>query len=59
MKVKVTILTENNKPVPSCVSKEKLEEICETAWKGIFHLYLDKDAVSEIRSIKCEIMEEE
>lgn len=58
MRVKVTIDTANEKPVPSCVSKEKLEKICETAWKAIFDLYLEKDRVNEIKSIKCEVVEE-
>ena len=58
MKVKLTVIFENDKHVPDIVTTEKLERIARIGWQNLFNqLILDggEDETAEV--ISCEVVE--
>lgn len=58
MKVKVTVIFENDKHVPDNVTTEKIERLSKSAWQMLFdQVILDggEDETAEV--ISCEVVE--
>ena len=55
MKVKVTIISENDKHCPDKASKEKIESIVKSTW--INTLNMMGANIQDIKEIKCELLE--
>ena len=55
MKIRLTIMTENDKHIDSDISKEKMERTVSSAWEYILHQMADDGEKAIVE--KCEVIE--
>lgn len=55
MKLRVTLITENDKPVPDNVTDEQMEIATKCAWNILLDTLKDKDEIAYVE--ECELVE--
>ena len=55
MKVRVTLITENDKPVPDNVTDEQMEIATKYGWEVLLNMLKDQGEIAYVE--KCELIE--